>query len=127
MGLALEGCPITNRNGAAARGLAEHSGERATAGLGGGDATADADSGDELVESRHGGFAEAEVADAGQDVAVEVVAVEPRGVGRLGAVGDVLSNVGVPTFGEVANPDGWRASHISDSGPNKVPPEMEEH
>ena len=21
----------------------------------------------------------------------------------------------------------WRASHISDSGPNKVPPEMEEH
>ena len=29
---------------------------------------------------RHGGFAEAEVADAGKDVTVEVVAVEPGGV-----------------------------------------------
>jgi len=93
-------------DGALAGCVTEHARQRAAAGLRGRDATADADSGDELVESRHGGFADAEVADAGKDVAVEVVAVEPGGVGRLGAVGDVLSNVDVPAFGEVANPGG---------------------
>jgi hypothetical protein len=40
-----------------------------------------ADGGDELVESRHGGFAEAEVANTGKDVTIEVVAVGPGGVG----------------------------------------------
>jgi hypothetical protein len=90
-------------DGAAACGEAEHAGQSAAACLRGGDAAVRADGGDELVHAGHCGFTEPECTDSGKDVAVEVVAVEPGGVGRLGAVDDVLSNVGVPAFGEVAD------------------------
>jgi hypothetical protein len=86
--------------------VAEHAGQRTAAGLRGSGAAAVSDGGDELVEARNGGFAEAERADAGKDVSVEVVAVEPGCVGGLGAVGNVLADVGVPALGDVTDAGG---------------------
>lgn len=60
--------------------------------------------GDELVEARDCGFAEPKRADAGEDMAVDVVAVEPGGVRALDVGCDVLLNLGEPLLCDVADP-----------------------
>ena len=84
------------RDGALAACEPEQARERTAAGFGCGRAAAVADGGDELVEARDCGFAEPKRADAEEDMAVDVVAVEPGGVRALDVGCDVLLNLGEP-------------------------------